>query len=50
MNEENSKWLVVVNPKASIGKGDKDWQGAVFFCGQNRCLGLIGIAHGFHEN
>ena len=25
MNEENSKWLVVVNPKASIGKGDKDW-------------------------
>lgn len=25
MNEENNKWLVVVNPKASIGKCDKDW-------------------------
>ena len=25
MNEENSKWLVVVNPMASIGKGRKDW-------------------------
>lgn len=25
MNEENNKWLVVVNPKASIGKGEKDW-------------------------
>ena len=25
MNEENSKWLVVVNPKASIGKSGKDW-------------------------
>lgn len=25
MNEENNKWLVVVNPKASIGKGGKDW-------------------------
>ena len=25
MYEENSKWLVVVNPKASIGKGDRDW-------------------------
>lgn len=25
MNEENNKWLVVVNPKACIGKGEKDW-------------------------
>ena len=25
MNEENTKWLVVVNPKASIGKSGKDW-------------------------
>ena len=25
MNIENDKWLVVVNPKASIGKGEKDW-------------------------
>lgn len=25
MNEENNKWLVVVNPKASIGKCEKDW-------------------------
>ena len=25
MNEENNKWLVVVNPKSSIGKGGKDW-------------------------
>ena len=25
MNEENNRWLVVVNPKASIGKGGKDW-------------------------
>ena len=25
MNKENNKWLVVVNPKASIGKGEKDW-------------------------
>ena len=25
MNEENTKWLVVVNPKASIGKAEKDW-------------------------
>lgn len=25
MNEENNKWLVIVNPKASIGKGEKDW-------------------------
>lgn len=25
MNEENHKWLVVVNPMASIGKGEKDW-------------------------
>ena len=25
MNEENSKWLVIVNPKASIGKCEKDW-------------------------
>ena len=25
MNEENGKWLVVVNPKASIGKCGKDW-------------------------
>ena len=22
---ENSKWLVVVNPKASVGKGEEDW-------------------------
>lgn len=25
MGTENNKWLVVVNPKASIGKGEKDW-------------------------
>lgn len=25
MNEGNSKWLVVVNPKACIGRGEKDW-------------------------
>ena len=25
MNEENNKWFVVVNPKAAIGKGGKDW-------------------------
>lgn len=25
MTEENSKWLVIVNPKASIGKAGKDW-------------------------
>lgn len=25
MNEENTSWLVVVNPKASIGKCEKDW-------------------------
>ena len=25
MNEENTKWLVVVNPMASIGKAGKDW-------------------------
>lgn len=25
MNEENNKWLVIVNPKASIGKAEKDW-------------------------
>lgn len=25
MSEENSKWLVVVNPKASVGKCEKDW-------------------------
>ncbi len=25
MSEENSKWLVIVNPKASIGKAGKDW-------------------------
>ena len=25
MDKENNKWLVVVNPKASIGKGGKDW-------------------------
>ena len=25
MNEENNKWLVVVNPKACIGRGGKDW-------------------------
>jgi len=25
MNEENNKWLVVVNPKASVGKAEKDW-------------------------
>ena len=23
--EENKKWLVVVNPKASVGKSEKDW-------------------------
>ena len=25
MNEENNKWLIVVNPAASIGKSGKDW-------------------------
>ena len=25
MTEENNKWLVVVNPKASVGKSGKDW-------------------------
>ena len=25
MSEENKKWLVVVNPKASVGKSGKDW-------------------------
>ena len=25
MIEENSKWLVVVNPKASVGKSGTDW-------------------------
>ena len=25
MNEENTKWLVVVNPMASVGKCGKDW-------------------------
>ena len=25
MSEENNKWLVVVNPKASVGRGEKDW-------------------------
>ena len=25
MTKENNKWLVVVNPKASIGKSEKDW-------------------------
>ena len=25
MNENNNKWLVIVNPKASIGKAGKDW-------------------------
>lgn len=25
MIEENNKWLVVVNPKASVGKSEKDW-------------------------
>lgn len=25
MTETNSKWLVVVNPKASVGKSGKDW-------------------------
>ena len=25
MTEENNKWLVVVNPKASVGKSEKDW-------------------------
>ena len=25
MSEENNKWLVVVNPKASVGKSGKDW-------------------------
>ena len=25
MNEENNKWLVIVNPKACIGKAEKDW-------------------------
>lgn len=25
MSEENNKWLVVVNPKAAVGKGEKDW-------------------------
>ena len=25
MSEENNKWLVVVNPKANVGKSGKDW-------------------------
>ena len=25
MNESNNRWLVVVNPQASIGKCGKDW-------------------------
>ena len=25
MAENNTKWLVVVNPKASVGKSEKDW-------------------------
>ena len=25
MTENNNKWLVVVNPKASVGKSEKDW-------------------------
>lgn len=25
MTETNTKWLVVVNPKASVGKAEKDW-------------------------
>lgn len=25
MTEKNNKWLVIVNPKASIGKAEKDW-------------------------
>ena len=25
MSEENSKWLVIVNPAASVGKSGKDW-------------------------
>ena len=25
MTETNNKWLVVVNPKASVGKAEKDW-------------------------
>ena len=25
MTETNSKWLVVVNPMASVGKSGKDW-------------------------
>ena len=25
MDETNNKWLVVVNPKASVGKSEKDW-------------------------
>ena len=25
MTETNNKWLVVVNPKASVGKSEKDW-------------------------
>jgi YegS/Rv2252/BmrU family lipid kinase len=25
MSEENSKWLVIVNPMASVGKAGKDW-------------------------
>ena len=25
MTEENNKWLVIVNPKASIGKAERDW-------------------------
>ena len=25
MTETNDKWLVVVNPKASVGKSERDW-------------------------
>lgn len=25
MSETNTKWLVIVNPKASVGKSEKDW-------------------------
>ena len=25
MSEENNKWLVIVNPMASVGKAGKDW-------------------------
>ena len=25
MADNNTKWLVVVNPKASVGKSEKDW-------------------------